>query len=229
MSETSAPPIRVLVVDDEPLLRAAFEALVNAQDDMECVGVAPDGAAAITTSRALSPDVVLMDLQMPHVDGVAATRAICRDASATRVVVLTAYDVEANLFAALQAGACGFLAKDCLADEVLHAVRVAHRGDSLIAPHLVKHLVQRVVRSVPAEPGTRPRHGSLATPLPADLTARELDLVRAVARGLSNDEVAAELRLTPQTVKTYVSRLLAKLGCRDRAQLVIFAYENAVV
>lgn len=222
MTSAGSRPIRVIVVDDDHLMRVSFKALIDAQTDLECVGIAPDGDAGVSLVRELAPDVVIMDIQMPGCDGIQAARRICSDAGDVRVVMLTTFDVEENLVAALRAGASGFLAKDCLADEMLHAIRVAHRGDSLISPHLVNHLVRRAV----AWGATT---ALVPSQLPSPLTAREREITVLVARGLSNAEISAELYLTPQTVKTYVSRLLAKLGCRDRAQLVIYAYQNAIV
>jgi DNA-binding NarL/FixJ family response regulator len=223
MTSVDSQPIRVVVVDDDHLMRVSFQALIDAQKDMRCVGIAPDGDAGVSLVRELAPDVVIMDIQMPHCDGIEATRRICADHNVTRVVMLTTFDVEANLYSALRVGASGFLAKDCLADEMLHAIRVAHRGDSLISPHLVNHLVRRAIGPDPAFLSTRP------SSLVPDLTEREREITALVARGLSNAEISLELHLTRQTVKTYVSRLLAKVGCRDRAQLVIFAYQYAIV
>lgn len=215
--------IRVVVVDDDDLIRNSLKALIDAQSDLACVGVADGGDTGVRVVRELDPDVVIMDIQMPGCDGIEAVRRICAQDVDARVVMLTMFDAEENLVSALRAGASGFLSKDCLAEEMLHAVRVAHRGDSLILPHLVNHLVRRAI-----EWGAGPvaRHG----PGPVlRLTKREREIAALVARGLSNAEISAELHLTRQTVKTYVSRLLGKLGCRDRAQLVIFAYQNALV
>ncbi|WP_316669471.1 response regulator transcription factor [uncultured Propionibacterium sp.] len=218
----TGPKISVVVVEDDDLIRSAFEALVNAQPDMACTGTAPDGFTGVELARSRRPDVVLMDIQMPRLDGISATARICRATGNTRVVVLTTFDVEDNLMAALRAGASGFLSKTCRTTEMLDAIRAASAGDSLISPHLIGHLIKRALADHASAPG--PARPHLVPPL----TPREAELAALVGRGLSNEEIAGALRLSPATVKTYVSRLLAKTGSRDRAQLVIYAYEHAL-
>ncbi|MFB4314142.1 response regulator [Actinomadura sp. 21ATH] len=213
--------IRVLIADDQALVRDGFGMILSAQEDLDLVGEAADGAEAIRAARELRPDVVLMDVRMPNVDGIEATAAICRD-TAARVLVLTTFDLDEYVYDALRAGASGFLLKDMRRAELVDAVRVVAAGESLLAPTVTRRLIADVVtRGRPAVPldGTRL----------AALTARETDTLRQVARGLSNAEIARELYVTEHTVKTHVSSLLSKLGLRDRVQAVVLAYETGLV
>ncbi|MFC4008183.1 response regulator [Nonomuraea purpurea] len=214
--------VRVLIVDDQDLFRAGFAMILDAQPDITVVGEAGDGDAAIAAAGALSPDVVLMDIRMPGMGGVEATERICATTSA-KVLVLTMFDVDEYVYGALRAGASGFILKDIRRDELAHAVRVVAEGESLLAPAITRRLVEDLVR--------RPAHG-VAPRLAARLdllTDREAETLRLVARGSSNAEIAAELFVSEHTVKTHVSRILAKLGLRDRVQAVVFAYESGLV
>jgi DNA-binding NarL/FixJ family response regulator len=214
--------IRVLLVDDQALMRAGFRALLDAEDDLEVVGEASDGAAAVQSARRLRPDVVLMDVQMPGLDGIEATRRIAADPalSGVRVLILTNYGLDSYVFAALRAGASGFLLKDADPADLLRAVAVISRGDALLAPAVTRTLISEFVTAPPlADPAAgRDR-----------LTAREQEIVELVARGLSNDELAERMVISPLTVKTHVNRAMMKLHARDRAQLVVFAYESGLV
>jgi DNA-binding NarL/FixJ family response regulator len=218
----AAQPIRVLIADDQALVRDGFAMILSAQPDLTVVGEAADGAEAIRAARDLRPDVVLMDIRMPHVDGIEATAAICRDSRA-RVLVLTTFDLDEYVYEALRAGASGFLLKDMRRDELVGAVRVVAAGEALLAPTVTRRLIADVVGRGPRTPAPRP------DPRLAALTARETDTLRLVARGLSNAEIAAELYVTEHTVKTHVSSLLSKLGLRDRVQAVVLAYESGLV
>ncbi|WP_202868876.1 response regulator [Kribbella antibiotica] len=210
--------IRVLVVDDQEMVRAGFEALLNAQPDIEVVGQAGDGAQAVTAAAALQPDVILMDVRMPVMDGLAAAREILSGPDAPRVIMLTTFDLDDYVYAALRAGASGFLLKHSTPDELASAVRVVAAGDALLAPSVTRRLVEDFTRAQP-----------VTTTTPERLTPRETDVLRLVARGLSNRQIAAELVLAEQTVKTHVSNMLTKLDLRDRAQAVVYAYESGVV
>ena len=214
--------IRVAVADDESLLRHGFAVLLAAATDMEVVGEADDGRAALDLIERERPDVVLMDIRMPEMDGVEATRRITSDdrLAGTRVLILTMFDLDEYVFAAVRAGASGFLLKDTPPDELLTAVRVIASGESLLAPSATRRLMEDFSR--------RPSPSSAPTTLDT-LTPRENEVLVAVARGLSNAEIAATLFMSPATVKTHVSRLLAKLHVRDRTQLVMVAYEAGVV
>lgn len=214
--------IRVVIADDQALVRAGFRALLASEDDMEVVGEAEDGADAVELAARLVPDVVLMDIQMPGVDGIEATRRIAADERlrATKVVILTTFESDDNIFAALRAGASGFLVKDSGAAELLHAVRVVTRGDSLLSPSVTRRLV--------AEVASRPVADHRPPQLDV-LTEREREVMTLVAAGLSNDEIAERLVVSPATAKTHVSRIMGKLGARDRTQLVVWAYETGLV
>lgn len=214
--------IRVLVTDDQAAVRAGFAALIAAEDDMEVVGEAGNGREAVSLARRTQPDVVLMDIRMPVVDGLEATRLICADPllDSTRVLVLTTFDLDEYVYGALRAGASGFLLKDAGPAELLRAIRTVDAGDALIAPSVTKRLIAEfAARPDPQQP---PREV-------ADLTPRELDILRLVAAGRSNAEIAGTLVISPLTAKTHVSHILTKLGCRDRAQLVSLAYETGLV
>jgi DNA-binding NarL/FixJ family response regulator len=217
-----ADPVRVLVVDDQDLVRSGFTMILDAQPDITVVGEAGDGAAAVRAALALAPDVVLMDVRMPGVDGIAATAAICAGTRA-RVLVLTTFDLDEYVYDALRAGASGFLLKDIRRDDLVDAVRVVAAGEAMLAPTVTRRLIADVVSRTP--PARDPR---AATRLAA-LTARETDTLREVARGRSNAEIAAALHVTEHTVKTHVSNLLAKLGLRDRVQAAVLAYESGLV
>jgi DNA-binding NarL/FixJ family response regulator len=212
--------LRVLVVDDQDLFRGGFALILGAQPDIEVVGEAADGAAAVDLVTRLKPDVVLMDIRMPGMDGVTATQRICAETEA-KVIVLTMFDVDEYVYAALAAGASGFLLKDIRRDDLVNAVRVVAAGDALLAPSVTRRLIADLSRHGHAQP-------QLAKRLD-DLTDRERDTLRQLARGQSNAEIAAELYVSEHTVKTHVSNLLAKLALRDRAQAVVFAYESGLV
>jgi DNA-binding NarL/FixJ family response regulator len=214
--------IRVLLADDQALMRAGFRALLDAEDGLEVVGEAADGAAAVDRSRLLRPDVVLMDVQMPGLDGIEATRRIAADPglAGVRVLILTNFGLDSYVFAALRAGASGFLLKDADPADLLQAVAVVARGDALLAPAVTRTLISEFVT---APPPTDPAAGRDV------LTAREGEIAELVARGLSNDEIADRMVISPLTVKTHVNRAMMKLHCRDRAQLVVWAYESGLI
>jgi len=215
--------VRVLIADDHVLVRDGFAMILSTQPDLEVVGEAADGDEAIRAARELRPDVVLMDIRMPNVDGIEATTAICRDTRA-KVLILTTFDLDEYVYDALRAGASGFLLKDMRRNELIDAIRVVATGEALLAPTVTRRLIADVVgraRPAPAVPRADPRL--------AALTAREAEALRQVARGLSNAEIARELYVTEHTVKTHVSSLLGKLGLRDRVQAVVLAYESGLV
>jgi DNA-binding NarL/FixJ family response regulator len=218
--------IDVVLADDQALVRAGFRALLRPQPDMQVVGEAEDGAAAVRLARETHPDVVLMDIRMPRHDGLTATRDIAADPqlSGVRVIVLTTFTDDSYVFDAVRFGASGFLVKDIEPADLVHAIRVVHRGDALLAPAVTRTLIEEfAVRAKPA-PADRK-----LTALIGSLTEREREIVTHVAAGLSNDEIAQRLFVSPATAKTHVSRAMIKLGARDRAQLVVFAYESGLV
>ncbi|MDW5328179.1 response regulator transcription factor [Plantactinospora sp. KLBMP9567] len=216
--------IRVLIADDQAMVRQGFGALLAAQPDLLVVGDAANGAEAVTAARRLDPDVVLMDVRMPVLDGLAATRQLLGDrpeADRPRVLILTTFDLDDYVYEALRAGASGFLLKDAPAADLVQAVRVVAAGDALLAPAVTRRLIAEFA----ARPGRdRPRPVSLA-----GLTPRETEVLRLIARGRSNGEIAADLVVAEQTVKTHVGRILSKLDLRDRAQAVVVAYESGLV
>jgi DNA-binding NarL/FixJ family response regulator len=221
------PTVRVVVVDDQALLRGAFRLLVDSAPDLEVVGEGENGADAVALVTELAPDVVLMDIRMPVMDGLEATAAIGELGLGTRVLVLTTFDLDEYVFGALRAGASGFLLKDTPPAQLLDGIRVVARGESLLAPSVTRQLIAEFVRREPSpagQAGAPPSPASLAT-----LTDREREVLTLVARGLSNQEIGDELFVTPATAKTHVSRLLMKLGARDRTQLVVLAYESGLV
>ncbi|XVQ87853.1 response regulator [Microbispora siamensis] len=214
--------IRVLLVDDQALIRAGFRALLDAEDGVEVVGEAGDGSQGLALAERHVPDVALVDIQMPVMDGIETTRRIAADPrlAATRVVILTNYGLDRYVFDALRAGASGFLLKDTEPVELLQAIRVAARGDALLSPAVTRTLISEYV--------SRPPDAVPAAAL-EELTNREREVVALVARGLTNEEIAAHMVISPFTAKTHVSRAMTKLGARDRAQLVVFAYESGLV
>ncbi|MEV4442933.1 response regulator transcription factor [Streptomyces sp. NPDC049577] len=222
-------PIRVLLADDQALLRSAFRVLLDSEPDMEVVGEAADGAQAVELARAHVPDVVLMDIRMPGTDGLAATREICSDPAlaAVRVVMLTTFEVDEYVVQSLRAGASGFLGKGAEPDELLAAIRIAAAGEALLSPAATKGLIATFLAQGPASVAGRRAEaydGRLAS-----LTGREREVLVQVAGGLSNDEIGELFSVSPLTVKTHVNRAMAKLGARDRAQLVVIAYESGLV
>ena len=221
MSETAR--IRVLIADDQALVRSGFRMLVESAEDLEVVGEAGDGAEALALARELQPDVVLMDIRMPEMDGIEATLELSRDprTAEVRVLVLTTFDLDEYVFKALRAGASGFLLKDTDPDDLLNAVRVVASGEALLAPGVTRRLIAEFAKQ-PA--GASPDPAALAA-----LTERELEVLGLVGRGLSNAEIGAALFISPATAKTHVSHVMLKLSARDRAQLVVIAYESGLV
>jgi DNA-binding NarL/FixJ family response regulator len=214
--------IRVVLADDQALVRAGFRALLDAQDDIEVVGEANDGDEAVRLVRRLAPDVVLMDIRMPGTDGLAATRAIAGDErlSGARIIILTTFELDEYVFEAIRSGASGFLVKDTEPVELLRAVRAVADGDALLSPSVTRRLI--------GEFANKTRESRPAPTLDV-LTEREREVMALVAEGLTNDEIAERLYVSPMTAKTHVSRAMTKLGARDRAQLVVFAYESGLV
>jgi len=211
--------IRVFLIDDEELVRTGLRMILDAEPDIEVIGDAADGDTGIVRVEHARPDVVLMDIRMPRMDGVEATRRICTGESAARVVVLTTFGLDEHVYAALAAGASGFLLKDAPASQLIHAIRVAAAGDALLAPSVTRRLIARFADNPPQ---ARPA-------LPTDLTARETQVLSLLAEGLSNAEIADQLVVGEATVKTHVARVLAKLGVRDRVQAVVLAYRSGLV
>jgi DNA-binding NarL/FixJ family response regulator len=214
--------IRVLLVDDQALIRAGFRMILDAEEDMDVVGECADGTQAVDSAGRLSPDVVLMDIRMPEMDGIEATRLIVDGGDGLpKVLMLTTFDLDEYVYDALRAGASGFLLKDVPAEQLVDGIRVVAHGDALLAPSVTKRLIQEFSRSGAAQ---RSAPASLE-----DLTPRELEVFKLMARGMSNAEIAAELVVSETTVKTHVARVLMKLGVRDRVQAVVLAYESGVV
>ena len=224
----AAGPIRLVLVDDQSLVRAGFRMVLDAQTDMTVVGEAGDGQAALDLLRETPADIVLMDIRMPRMDGVAATEALCVQPGGPRVIVLTTFDLDEYAHAALRAGASGFLLKDAGPEELLSAIRSVHGGDSVIAPSTTRRLIEHVSDQLGTSPSTSAPSPADDTRL-ADLTAREIEVLTAVARGLTNAEISAELYLAEATVKTHIGRILSKAQLRDRVQMVLLAYESGLV
>lgn len=213
--------IRLLIVDDQELIRTGFRLFLQTQHDLEVVGEAADGHEALARAAALRPDVVLMDVRMPRMDGVEATARLTASGSSPRVLVLTTYDLDEYVFGALRAGASGFLLKDASRDRLLEAIHVVHAGEALLSPSITRRLIEDyATRAGPLRPRAKVADG---------LTPREREILLLVARGLSNPEIAAHLVVTEATVKSHIGSMFAKLQLRDRAQAVVFAYENGFV
>ena len=222
---TGNTPINVLLADDQPLLRMGFRLILEGEEDLRIVGEASDGADAVRQAGELRPDVVLMDVRMPVLDVIEATRAITASGSCARIIILTTFDVDEYAFAGLQAGASAFLLKDVAPSELVSAVRVVASGDAVVAPRVTQRLLETYVRGA-----ARPAPAAPAPdPLLADLTPRETEMLEAMAEGLSNAEIAHRYYLSEATVKTHVRRILTKLHLRDRVQAVVYAYETGLV
>ena len=213
--------IRVLLADDQALVRAGFRLILDLEDDIEVVAEAADGREAVALVRELEPDVVLMDIRMPVVDGLEATRRLVRSGFPARVLVLTTFDADAYVYEAMKAGASGFLLKEVPREQLVAGVRIVARGEALLAPAITRKLIEQFVR--------RPPPGMRVPPELAELSPRELEVLRLVARGLSNEEVAEQLIVSRATVKTHVANILQKLRLRDRIQAVVLAYETGLV
>jgi DNA-binding NarL/FixJ family response regulator len=213
--------IRVLIVDDQDLVRAGLRMILDVEPDLEVVGEAGDGAAAVDAARTLTPDVVLMDVRMPEVDGIEATRRLIAAGAEARILMLTTFDADEYVYDAMKVGASGFLLKNAPPAELVAAVRATARGDIHVAPEIVQRMVAEFVR--------RPHPGQTKPARLKDLSERELDVLKLVARGLTNAQVASQLFLSEATVRTHVSRILAKLQLRDRTQAVVAAYESGLV
>jgi len=213
--------IRVVIADDQALLRGGFRMILESQQDIEVIGEAADGREALEQSRALSPDVVLMDIRMPELDGLEATRQLVGADHAPRVLILTTFDLDEYVYEAMKAGASGFLLKEVRPEQLADAVRVVAAGETLVAPAITRRLIEEFVSRRPPGSGTPPEV--------SELTERELEVFRLVARGLSNSEIAAMLFVSEATVKTHITHVLAKLGLRDRVQAVVLAYESGLV
>lgn len=216
-------PIRVLLVDDQPLLRMGFRLILGGEDDIEVVGEASNGVEALAAVDKLLPDVVLMDVRMPLMDGIEATGRISSLRSEVKVIILTTFDLDEYAFAGLQAGASAFLLKDVAPSDLVQAVRLVASGDAVVGPRVTALLLENFVRNSPLRPAYQ------ADPLLEDLTPRELEVAQCIAQGLSNAEIAHSLFLSEATVKTHVRRILTKLHLRDRVQVVVYAYETGMV
>lgn len=225
--EAPDAPIRVLIAEDQALLRTTLAALLGAEPGMRVVGLAEDGARAVALAAELRPDVILMDIQMPGLSGIEATTRICADPAlaATRVLILTMFEIDDYVLGALRAGACGFLLKDTDPQSLVDAVRTVHEGQSLLSPQVLARLVARMPRTVSAG---APRRSTWASDIEA-LTPRQREVLLLIARGLSNTEIEVELGITRATCRSHITALLARLGARDRAQLVIAAYESGLI
>ena len=219
--QAGVAPLRVLIVDDDDLMRAGLRAVLSSDDTVEVVGEAPDGREGVALTRRLAPDVVLMDVRMPALDGIAATREIAAAAPPARILMLTTFEDDDYVFGALSAGASGFLLKRTQPEQLIAAIHSIAAGDSLLSPSVTRTVIDRMVRQPQPDPATGRRL--------RELTPRERDVLELIARGLSNAEIAATLIVEESTVKTHVKRILAKLGLRDRVQAVILAYEAGLV
>ena len=220
-------PLRILIADDQALVRAGFRMILEVEEDIEIVGEVSDGAQAVDAARELDPDVVLMDIRMPEMDGIEATRLITasdgeEDGAGPKVLMLTTFDLNEYVYEALRAGASGFLLKDVPPEQLAAGIRVVASGEALLAPSITKRLIEEFATARPAQPPEPPKAFD-------ELTARELEVFKLIARGMSNAEIAAELVVSETTVKTHVARLLMKLGLRDRVQAVVLAYEAGIV
>ncbi|MDQ0029849.1 response regulator [Arthrobacter bambusae] len=223
---TDGTPTRVLLVDDQPLLRMGFRLILEGEEDFEVVGEASDGAEAVRKVGELEPDVVLMDVRMPAMDGIEATRRITASDSSARIIILTTFDLDEYAFSGLQAGASAFLLKDVAPAELVQGVRLVASGDAVVAPRVTQRLLETYVRGgrVPGQAAAQQRD-----PLLEELTPRETEMLEAIAGGLSNAEIAHKFFLSEATVKTHVRRILTKLHLRDRVQVVVYAYETGLV
>jgi DNA-binding NarL/FixJ family response regulator len=213
--------IRVLIADDQALVRGGFRMILDAQEDIEVVGEAGDGREALARARELEPDVVLMDIRMPELDGLEATRRLLGGNGSARVLILTTFDLDEYVYEAMKAGASGFLIKDVRPEQLAEAVRVVTTGEALLAPAITRRLIEQFV--------SRPAPGARAPTELSELSERELEVIKLIARGLSNSEIALSLFVTEATVKTHVTHILTKLGLRDRVQAVVLAYESGLV
>jgi DNA-binding NarL/FixJ family response regulator len=222
-AKTNVERLSILIVDDQALVRAGFRMILDAEDDVEVVGEASNGVEAIDEVRRLRPDIVLMDVRMPELDGIEATRRLLADEDArTKIVMLTTFDMDEYVYEALRAGASGFLLKDVPPEQLVEGIRAVGSGEALLAPSITRRVIEEFVRRPPEAPRTPP-------PELEELTERELEVLKLIARGLSNAEIAKELFVSETTVKTHVSRILMKLQLRDRVQVVVFAYESGLV
>ncbi|HEY5099479.1 MAG TPA: response regulator transcription factor [Gaiellaceae bacterium] len=212
--------IRILIADDQELVRTGFRVVLDAEPDFEVVGEAADGLAALNAAETLHPDIVLMDIRMPNLDGIEATRRLAAGNGSPRILILTTFDLDDYVYEALRAGASGFLLKDARAEELRQAIRMVSAGDALLSPAITRRLIESYTRRPP--PATHP------APL-TELTPRELEVLRLIARGLSNADIACELFVGDATVKTHVARIFSKLDLHDRAQAVVLAYESGLV
>jgi DNA-binding NarL/FixJ family response regulator/class 3 adenylate cyclase len=222
VEEAQPPRVRILIVDDQALVRAGFRMILEAEEDIEVVGEAADGRAAVEAATSLSPDVVLMDVRMPEVDGIEATRRLLARDGEAKVVMLTTFDMDEYVYEALRAGASGFLLKDVPPEQLVAGIRAVASGDALLAPSVTRRVIEEFVRRPPESVRTTP-------PALAELTAREVEVLTLMARGLSNAEIAKDLVVSETTVKTHVAHVLMKLSLRDRVQAVVFAYETGIV
>ncbi len=231
MSPDNIQPIRVAIVDDQQLLRAGFKMVIDSQPDLTVVGEAGDGDSALSLLKDFDVDIVLMDIRMPGMDGLAVTASLTEYWAAKqpehtpRILILTTFDLDEYALEAIRAGASGFLLKDAPPEEMLNAIRVVHSGDAVIAPSTTKRLLGRLITPLPTELGTPSPHEAALS----SLTEREMDVMLLIAKGMSNTEIAKELFVAEATVKTHVGRILHKLGARDRVQIVVTAYENGLV